>query len=120
MQAGAYGLTFMMPRLFDSFGASEKVVGTMLMVTTIVILGVTGKGAPAAMAGLAIGLALVVIHSVGINDTGVSVNPARSVGPALFVGGTGIAQFWLFIVALIVGAVAAGLLFKAGTLDAAD
>ncbi|MDB4198190.1 aquaporin [Ascidiaceihabitans sp.] len=110
----------MMPRLFDSFGASEKVVGTMLMVTTIVILGVTGKGAPAAMAGLAIGLALVVIHSVGISETDVSVNPARSVGPALFVGGKGIAQFWLFIVALIVGAVAAGLLFKAGTLDAAE
>lgn len=44
MQAGAYGPTFMMPRLFDSFGASEKVVGTMLMVTTVVILGVTGKG----------------------------------------------------------------------------
>lgn len=71
------------------------------------------------MAGLAIGLALVVIHSAGINDTDVSVNPARSVGPALFVGGTGIAQFWLFIVALIVGAVAAGLFFKAGRLDVA-
>ena len=65
-------------------------------------------------------LFMVVIHLVGINVTGVSVNPARSVGPALFVGGTAIAQLWLFIVAPIVGAVAAGLLFKTGTLDAAE
>ena len=64
-------------------------------------------------------LFMVVIHLVGINVTGVSVNPARSVGLALFVGGAAIAQLWLFIVAPIVGAVAAGLLFKTGTLDAA-
>ena len=64
-------------------------------------------------------LFMVVIHLVGINVTGVSVNPARSVGLALFVGGTAIAQLWLFIVAPIMGAVAAGLLFKTGTLDAA-
>jgi len=55
---------------------------------------------------------------VGINVTGVSVNPARSIGPALFAGGTAILQLWLFIVAPIIGAVAAGLLFKSGTLDA--
>ena len=95
-----------------------EIVATFLFM--VVILGATGKGAPAAMAGLAIGLALVVIHLVGINVTGVSVNPARSVGPALFVGGIAIAQLWLFIVAPIVGAVAAGLLFKTGTLDAAE
>jgi len=65
-------------------------------------------------------LFMVVIHLVGINVTGVSVNPARSVGPALFVGGIAIAQLWLFIVAPIVGAVAAGLLFKTGTLVAAE
>ena len=70
------------------------------------------------MAGLAIGLALVVIHLVGINVTGVSVNPARSIGPALFVGGTAIAQLWLFIVAPIIGAIAAGVLFRSGLLDA--
>lgn len=93
-----------------------EVVATFLFM--VVILGATGKGAPAAMAGLAIGLALVVIHLVGINVTGVSVNPARSVGPALFAGGTAILQLWLFIVAPIIGAVAAGLLFKTGTLDA--
>lgn len=93
-----------------------EVVATFLFL--VVILGSTGAGAPSAMAGLAIGLALVVIHLVGINVTGVSVNPARSIGPALFVGGTAIAQLWLFIAAPIIGAVAAGLLFKSGMLDA--
>lgn len=93
-----------------------EVVATFLFM--VVILGSTGKGTPAAMAGLAIGLALVVIHLVGINVTGVSVNPARSIGPALFAGSTALGQLWLFIVAPIIGAVAAGLLFKTGTLDA--
>lgn len=95
-----------------------EVVATFLFM--VVILGATGKGAPAAMAGLAIGLALVVIHLVGINVTGVSVNPARSIGPALFSGGAALAQLWLFIVAPVIGAVAAGLLFKSGLLDADD
>lgn len=93
-----------------------EVVATFLFL--VVILGATGAGAPSAMAGLAIGLALVVIHLVGINLTRVSVNPARSIGPALFAGCTAIAQLWLFIVAPIIGTVAAGLLFKSGLLDA--
>ncbi|MEP1520033.1 aquaporin Z [Ascidiaceihabitans sp.] len=93
-----------------------EVIATFLFM--IVILGATGKTAPAAMAGLAIGLALVVIHLVGINVTGVSVNPARSFGPALFAGTAALSQLWLFIVAPIIGAVAAGLLFKSGFLDA--
>lgn len=92
-----------------------EAVATFLFV--VVILGATGSGAPAAMAGLAIGLTLVVIHLVGINITGVSVNPARSIGPALFVGGAAILQLWLFIVAPIIGAVAAGILFRTGLLD---
>lgn len=92
-----------------------EVVATFLFM--VVILGATGTGAPAGMAGLAIGLALVVIHLVGINVTGVSVNPARSIGPALFVGGTAAAQLWLFIVAPTLGAVAAGVLFRSGLLD---
>lgn len=95
-----------------------EVVATFIFM--VVILGATGKGAPAGLAGLAIGLTLVVIHLVGINVTGVSVNPARSIGPALFAGGTAIAQLWLFIVAPIIGAVAAGLLFKSGLLDSED
>ncbi|KAB2863387.1 MAG: aquaporin, partial [Bauldia sp.] len=70
----------------------------------------------AGFAGVAIGLTLAVIHIVGINVTGVSVNPARSLGPALFVGGNALAQLWLFIVAPLVGAGAAGLLYKSGAL----
>ncbi len=93
-----------------------EVVATFLFM--VVILGATSASAPAGFAGLAIGLALVVIHLVGINVTGVSVNPARSVGPALFVGGTALAQLWLFIVAPIIGAALAGLLFKSGMVDA--
>lgn len=92
-----------------------EVVATFLFM--VVILGSTGAGAPAAMAGLAIGLALVAIHLVGINVTGVSVNPARSIGPALFAGTTALSQLWLFIVAPVIGAVAAGLLFRTGQLD---
>lgn len=93
-----------------------EAIATFLFV--VVILGSTGKGTPAGMAGLAIGLTLVVIHLVGITITGVSVNPARSIGPALFAGSTAIGQLWLFIVAPIIGGVAAGLLFKTGQLDA--
>ena len=89
-----------------------EVVATFLFM--VVILGATSANAPAAMAGLAIGLALVVIHLVGINVTGVSVNPARSIGPALFAGATALSQVWLFIVAPIIGAAAAGALFKVG------
>lgn len=95
-----------------------EVVATFLFM--VVILGSTGPGAPAAMAGLAIGLALVVIHLVGINVTGVSVNPARSIGPALFAGSTAISQLWLFIVAPVIGAFAAGLMFRTGLLDAPE
>ena len=93
-----------------------EAVATFLFV--IVILGATGAGAPGAFAGIAIGLTLVAIHLVGINVTGVSVNPARSIGPALFAGSTAIAQLWLFILAPVMGGVAAGLVFRTGVLDA--
>ena len=89
-----------------------EVVMTFLFVT--VILGATQSGAPAAMAGLAIGLTLAAIHLVGINVTGVSVNPARSIGPALFVGGKAMADLWVFIVAPLVGGALAGIVHKAG------
>ena len=93
-----------------------EAVATFLFV--IVILEATGAGAPGAFAGIAIGLTLVAIHLVGINVTGVSVNPARSIGPALFAGSTAIAQLWLFILAPVIGGVAAGLVFRTGMLDA--
>lgn len=89
-----------------------EVVATFLFVT--VILGATQAGAPAAMAGLAIGLTLAAIHLVGINVTGVSVNPARSAGPALLVGGTALAQLWVFVAAPLAGGALAGLLHALG------
>jgi aquaporin Z len=78
----------------------------------IVIFGATSKAAPAGFAGLAIGLSLTMIHIFGIMVTGVSVNPARSLGPALLVGGTALAQLWLFIIAPIIGAVLAAFVWK--------
>lgn len=74
----------------------------------IVILGATDKRAPAGFAPIAIGLALTLIHLIGIPVTNVSVNPARSTGPAVFVGGWAIAQLWMFWIAPILGAAAAG------------
>jgi aquaporin Z len=93
-----------------------EVVATFIFLVTI--LGVTQKGAPSHLAGLAIGLTLAAIHIVGINITGVSVNPARSLGPALLLGGGAMAQLWLFIVAPVIGAALAGMLFKSGVLSA--
>ena len=87
-------------------------VATFLFVT--VILGATGTGAAAGFAGLAIGLTLAAIHLVGINVTGVSVNPARSIGPALFAGGAALSQLWVFILAPLAGGALAGLLHAAG------
>jgi aquaporin Z len=72
-----------------------------------VILFATNKAAIQGAAGLAIGMALVVVHLIGIPLTGTSVNPARSLGPALIVGGTALSQVWLFILAPLVGAVIA-------------
>jgi aquaporin Z len=94
-----------------------EVVLTALFV--FVILGVTSETANAATAGVVIGLTLTVVHLIGIPITGTSVNPARSLGPALIVGGLALHQVWLFIVApLVGGAVAAGghrLLFATST-----
>jgi len=87
----------------------------------VCILGVTQEGSPPHLAGLAIGLTLTAIHIVGINVTGVSVNPARSLGPAIVGVGTSpgaLAQVWLFIVAPLFGAGVAGILFANGTLAA--
>ena len=98
-----------------------EAVATFLFL--VCILGVTQKGAPVQFAGLAIGLTLCVIHIVGINVTGVSVNPARSLGPALIGAGTNataMVQLWLFIVAPLIGAAVAGIMFNSGLLAADD
>jgi aquaporin Z len=78
----------------------------------LVILGATDKRAPAGFAPIAIGLALTLIHLISIPVTNTSVNPARSTGPALFVGGWAIAQLWLFWVAPIVGAALGGIVYN--------
>jgi aquaporin Z len=90
-------------------GLIVEIVLTMLFV--LVVLGATSKknGATSGFAGLAIGLSLVLIHLVGIHFTGTSVNPARSIGPALFAGGQALSELWVFIVGpLVGGALAAG------------
>ncbi|MFT5358227.1 MAG: aquaporin Z, partial [Polyangiales bacterium] len=78
----------------------------------MIIMGATDKRAPAGFAPIAIGLGLTLIHLIGIPVTNLSVNPARSTGPALFVQGWALAQLWLFWVAPILGAVLAGLTYK--------
>jgi aquaporin Z len=78
----------------------------------VIILGSTDKRAPAGFAPIAIGLALTLIHLIGIPVTNLSVNPARSTGPAVFVGGWALAQLWLFWVAPIAGAAAAGVFYR--------
>jgi aquaporin Z len=86
----------------------------MTFLFIFVILGTTSKFGNSAMAGLAIGVTLMLIHLVTIPVTGTSVNPARSLGPALFSGGKALAQLWLFIVAPILGAIIAALVWKLG------
>lgn len=82
----------------------------MTMIFVLVILGSTHVSAPAGFAGLAIGLTLVAIHLVGIDITGVSVNPARSLGPAFFAGNAAMAQLWVFIAAPMAGAFVAAII----------
>src|SRR5215468_589104 len=92
-------------------GFVAEVVLTFIFLT--VIIGATSKKAAAGFAGIPIGLTLTLIHLIGIPITNVSVNPARSTGPAIFVGGWAIEQLWLFWVAPILGAVLAGLVYPA-------
>jgi len=92
-------------------GLIAEVVLTFIFL--IVIFGATSKDAPAGFAGIAIGLSLTLIHLVGIPITGTSVNPARSIGPALVAGGTALFQLWLFIIAPVIGAVIAAYVWRA-------
>ena len=88
-----------------------EVVLTLMFL--VIILGATDRRAPQGFAPIAIGLGLTLIHLIGIPVTNLSVNPARSTGPALFVGGWAIEQLWLFWLAPIVGAAIAGVLYPA-------
>jgi len=92
-------------------GAVAEVVLTCFFL--LIILGATDKRAPQGFAPIAIGLGLTLIHLIGIPVTNLSVNPARSTGPALFVGGWALSQLWLFWAAPILGAVIAGATYGA-------
>jgi len=107
--ANGYGMHS--PGQYGMFAAlvSETVLTAMFLV---VILGATDSRAPAGMAGLAIGLALTLIHLIGIPVTNLSVNPARSTGPAIFVGGWAMTQLWLFWLAPCAGAVIGAVLYN--------
>ena len=106
----------------NGFGTASSVglnvVGAILVeiiltfVFVFTVLGVTKKAENATVAGIVIGLTLAFVHIMGIPLTGTSVNPARSLAPALFIGGQALQQVWVFILAPIVGAVIAGLLHK--------
>jgi aquaporin Z len=110
---------------FASNGFGEHSPGGYAMVSALVaeivltffflliILGATDKRAPQGFAPIAIGLGLTLIHLIGIPVTNLSVNPARSTGPAVFVGGWALAQLWLFWVAPLVGAALAGIVYPA-------
>ena len=103
----------------DGYGASSMVhasaVGALVAEVVLtflfvfVILAVTRRASNAAVAGLVIGLSLTLVHLIGIPIDGTSVNPARSIGPAIFVGGSALSQLWVFIVAPLVGGVLAAL-----------
>ncbi len=99
------------PGGYTMFGALiAEVVLTFAFL--MIIMGATDKRAPSGFAPIAIGLGLTLIHLIGIPVTNLSVNPARSTGPALFVGDWALTQLWLFWVAPIAGAVLAGLAYK--------
>ena len=106
----------------NGFGAASSIGINMMgaLITEIIltfvfvftVLGVTRSEKTSAVAGIVIGLTLAFVHILGIPITGTSVNPARSLGPALFMGGVALQQLWVFIVAPIIGAVIAGLAHK--------
>ncbi len=99
--------------LYDGDVVKSLVIEVILtFVFVIAILGVTSKVENGAVAGIVIGLSLTLVHILGISFTGTSVNPARSFGPALFVGGDALANVWVFIAAPLVGGVLAAPVYK--------
>jgi len=96
--------------LLVSQGGAFLIEVVLTAIFVLVVLFATHKAAIQGAAGVAIGFALVMVHLIGIPLTGTSVNPARSLGPALVVGGTALSQVWLFIVAPLVGAIVAAII----------
>ncbi|MDD1697210.1 MAG: aquaporin Z [Methanoregula sp.] len=107
--ANGYGADYLGGYSMTSAFLAE-VVTTFIFL--MVIFGATSRKAPAGFAGIAIGLSLAMIHMVTIPVTGTSVNPARSIGPAVVAGGTALTQLWLFLVAPVIGAVIAAIVWK--------
>ena len=96
----------------NNYFASIAIEIILTFVFVFAILGVTSKKENSAVSGVVIGLSLTLVHILGIAFTGTSVNPARSFGPALFVGGEALSNVWVFIVAPLVGGVLAALVYK--------
>ena len=96
----------------DNIALSIIIEIILTFVFVIAILGVTSKKENGAVSGIVIGLTLTLVHILGISFTGTSVNPARSFGPALLVGGEALANVWVFLVAPLVGGVLAALVYK--------
>ncbi|QWH94172.1 MIP/aquaporin family protein [Bacillus mycoides] len=99
---------------FGTLGLSGAFLVEFILtfVFVLVIVAVTGKKGSSSLAGLVIGFTLVLIHLLGIPLTGTSVNPARSIAPALFAGGEALSQLWVFIVAPILGGIVAAIVGK--------
>lgn len=95
-----------------NIGLSLLIEVILTFVFVIAILGVTSKKENSAVSGIVIGLTLTLVHILGISFTGTSVNPARSFGPALFVGGDALANVWVFLLAPLVGGILAALVYK--------
>ncbi|MFC3197740.1 MIP family channel protein [Parapedobacter deserti] len=110
----AYGSNGWGPGYQSEYGVKSAFIAEAILtfLFLFVIFGTTSKWGNSTMAGLAIGFTLVLIHLVAIPITGTSVNPARSFGPAVLAGGAALSQLWLFIVAPIVGAVAAAVVWR--------
>ncbi len=127
--AGLYGVVHSTPQYHSSIGLGADGYGKASMiganaasafvaeivltfVFVFVILAVTRRASNAAVAGIAIGLALMLVHLIGIPIDGTSVNPARSLGPALLVGGSALSQLWVFLVAPLVGGTLSALAYR--------
>ncbi len=99
---------------FGSVGMIGAIITEVILtfIFVMVILGVTADKSKGAVAGIVIGLSLTFVHIVGIPLTGTSVNPARSLGPALFAGGESLSQLWVFLVAPLAGAALAAIVYR--------
>jgi aquaporin Z len=114
LEANGLGQNGWGPGYIGEYSMSSAFIAEVVLTALflIVIFGATSAKVPAGFAGIPIGLSLVVIHLIGIPITGTSVNPARSLGPALLVGGKALSQLWLFLIAPTIGGILAALIWR--------